>query len=91
MNSDEAEDTEYFNFAKGNLSDDDDLILRRTEPPCVKPVSNNIWGPPTSIYSWTPSDLSGSPPNSTSDAASALSLSRLLRFEEKKVRKLEIG
>ncbi|XP_065201101.1 transmembrane protein 131 isoform X2 [Planococcus citri] len=84
INSDEAEDTEYYNFAKGNLSDDDNLILRRPQPHSMKPVSNDIWGPPTSVYSWTPSDLSGSPTNSTSDAASALSLSRLLRFEEKK-------
>lgn len=54
-------------------------------PPISKPVVNDIWGPPTSLFSWTPSDLSGSPSNLTSDAVSAISLSRLLRFEEKKV------
>jgi hypothetical protein len=45
----------------------------------------DIWGPPTSLYPWTPSGLSASPSTVSSDTASAISLSRLLRFEEKKV------
>lgn len=57
----------------------------RTNAGMLEPVAD-IWGPPTSLYTWTPSDLSGSPSNLTSDAVSAISLSRLLRFEEKKVK-----
>lgn len=88
INSDETEDVEYCNFnsVQRNPSDENILMPRHAEPPRVKPVGNDIWGPPTSLFSWTPSDLSGSPSNLTSDTVSAISLSRLLRFEEKKVR-----
>lgn len=88
INSDETEDTEFYNFAKGSLTDEEkpmSSVVTEQPPSVTKPTMNDIWGPPTSLYTWTPSDLSGSPSNLTCDAVSAISLSRLLRFEEKKV------
>lgn len=89
INSDEMEDTEFYNFSKGSLSDEEELMVTPLETsPITKSVVNDIWGPPTSLFNWTPADLSGSPSNLSSDTVSAISLSRLLRFEEKKVKRI---